>query len=121
MDERRLTILRNFLRDEVPADKYWQRGYGFFDEIKSHVVKACALGWATQCPSLQNEGLIGDCRGNMIWPEYQGDSSPCRVAQKFFCIDRSQFDHIFGTFANKDAEDKFETIRHIDEVLSGEI
>lgn len=119
MNERRLTILREFLQNEVPADRYLQKGYGYFED--NVLVSACALGWATQCTTFQSEGLIDGKFDHLVWPVYQDIRSPYQAAKAFFDITSTQCDHIFSVHANYESTNKFETIRHIDEVLSGEI
>ena len=122
MNERRLTILREFLRDEVPVDMYDQHSYSHGNVDEGILHSACALGWATQCPALQSEGLENYYKDGIdIWPSYMGNTSACGSAREFFSINMNQFMHIFGVSANIDSTNKFEAIRHIDEVLSGEI
>jgi len=109
MNVNRLTILRNFMATEVPEDRYNQSLF-WCDS------RGCASGWATQCPDLQADGLslIHDA------PTYKGSNGSDAV-RSFFDLTFVEYAHAFRFDSNIDPTNKHETIRHIDEVLTGQI
>lgn len=115
----RLTVLRNYLRDKVPADRFnlstWvgtnSAPWKGADDLSCGTV-ACAVGWGTTIPEFQKAGLKlvrRDPDDGVVGAIRYGDVSSFHAVSKFFDISPEQVNYLFyaryymeGTETSKD-------------------
>lgn len=90
MNKERLTILRDYLLNEVPPDKF-----SITNWVADCGTVACAIGHACNIPSFQKAGL--HLEGKLdpgLSPAYNGNYS-WRAVEKFFDLEAYQAAHLF--------------------------